>query len=463
MTIRKIIILITVLILSGCTMAPKYTRPAAPVPAEWPEGPAYNKQTNSSETNNFDWRVYFGDERLKKVIDLALSNSRDLRISSLNVERARALYGIQRAELLPSLSAVGIMNRERVPADLSATGSTRITDHYSVDAGVLSWEIDFFGRVRSLKDKALEQYLSTEYARRGAEVSVISSVATAYLLVSADRENLKLAQSTLEAQNETYELVRRRYAAGVSSELDLKRAQTQVETVKSSVSLYTRLVALDENALNLLVGRTLPNELLPEDFSKIVPPKVLSAGLSSEVLLNRPDVLSAEHQLKAMNANIGAARAAFFPRISLTSTVGSGSTELSRLFTAGSAAWAFAPQIVAPIFDARLWSGLSGVKVEREIAMAQYEKTIQTAFREVADALAYQGTIESQIAAQESLVKASSDAYNLSNTRYTSGIDSYLNVLDAQRSLFVAQQGLIVTRLTDLTSRITLYKALGGR
>ncbi|HEX2965847.1 MAG TPA: efflux transporter outer membrane subunit [Syntrophorhabdaceae bacterium] len=463
MRMRIITTMLIIPILSACTMAPGYIRPAAPVPAEWPKGAAYKEQTGSAENHDLAWQKYFCDERLKRVIELALSNGRDLRIAALNVEKARALYGIQRAELFPAISAVGVMNRERVPADLSNTGGAYISDYYSVDAGVLSWELDVFGRIRSLKDKALEQYLSTEYTRRAVEVSLISSVATAYLVLAADRENLRLAESTLKAQNETYDLVQRRYTAGISSELDVKRAQTQVETAKSNVSLYTRVVALDENSINLLAGAVIPKDLLSETFSDIAPPKALSAGMSSEVLLNRPDVLSAEHQLRAMNANIGAARAAFFPRISLTSTIGTGSTELSRLFSAHSAAWTFAPQIVAPIFDARLWSGLKGVKIDREMAVAQYEKTIQTGFKEVADALAFQGTIESQLAAQESLVKASSDAYSLSNIRYSSGIDSYLNVLDAQRSLYAAQQGLIATRLTDFTSRVILYKALGGR
>ena len=462
MLLKKIAPIVIAVSLSACTMAPKYIRPVSPVPLEWPKGTAYKEQTQATDAD-IEWRDYFSDERLKKVIDLALANNRDLRIAALNVERARALYGIQRAELLPSVSTIGVMSRERVPADLSTTGNSYIADYYSVDVGVLSWEIDFFGRIRSLKDKALEQYLSTEYARRGTEVSLISSAATAYLLMAADSENLRLAESTLKAQNETYDLIEKRYKAGISSELDLKRVQTQVDTARGNVSVYTRLVAQDENALNLLVGTALTKELLPDGLSGVLPPRGLLAGLSSEVLLNRPDVLSAEHQLRAANANIGAARAAFFPRISLTSTLGTGSTELSRLFTAHSAGWAFAPQLVAPIFDARLWSGLSGVKVEREIAVAQYEKTIQTAFREVADALAYRGTIETQLAAQESLLKASSDAYDLSNLRYSSGIDSYLNVLDAQRSLYAAQQGLIATRLIDLTSRITLYKALGGR
>jgi multidrug efflux system outer membrane protein len=464
---RKILLLpiVIVFFLCGCTMAPKYERPDAPVPAQWPAGAAY-KETKSAASapiaSELPWREFFTDERLQKIIGIALDNNRDLRVAALNVEKARALYGIQRASLLPSVNATGMMNKQLVPADLSTTGNAMTAEQYSVNLGITSWEIDFFGRIRSLKDQALEEYLASEDARRSAQISLVSAVAQAYLTLAADRENLKLVTSTLEAQETSYKLIQKRYDVGISSELDLLRAQSQVDTAKGDVARYTQLVALDENALNLLAGSPLPQELLTSDLGSVNPPKEISPGLSSELLLRRPDVLAAEHQLKADNANIGAARAAFFPRISLTTAIGTASADLSGLFKAGQGTWLFAPQIVMPIFDARTWSAYDVTKVEKEISVAQYEKVIQTAFREVADALAVRGTVNQQIAAQQSLVDAVAETYRLSNARYTKGIDSYLSVLDAQRSLYGAQQVLIVLRLARIVNTVTLYKVLGG-
>jgi multidrug efflux system outer membrane protein len=458
-------IILTIICLSGCTMAPTYTRPTPPIPSDWPSGEAYKEEkveTPAPAAPEITWQEFFTDERLQKVIAMALHNNRDLRIAALSVERAKALYGIQRAELFPALDAVGSGGRERVSADLSDTGSSKITERYSVDLGVLSWEIDLFGRIRSLKDKALEEYLATEHVRRGTQISLISAVTGTYLVLAADQENLKLAQSTLTTQQTAYGLIQRRYEIGLTNELDLRRSQTQVDLARRDVALYTQLVAQDENALNLLAGSPVPRELLPLDLSSVVQLKDISPGMSSEILLRRPDILAAEHRLKAANANVGAARAAFFPRISLTTTVGTASNELSGLFKSGSATWNFAPQVVMPIFDARLWSALRGITVEREIAVAQYEKAIQTAFKETADALAQRGTVGDQMAAQESLVQASTDTYHLTNARYSKGIDSYLSVLDAQRSLYAAQQGLIGVRLTKLINLVTLYKVLGG-
>ncbi len=457
---------IIVFLLSGCTMAPKYTRPDAPVPAKWPTGAAY-KQTKSAASApaaaELPWREFFTDERLQKIIGIALDNNRDLRLAALNVERARALYGIQRAELLPSVNAAGMMSKQLVPADLSTTGSAMVAEQYSVNLGITSWEIDFFGRIRSLKDQALEEYLATEDARRSAQISLVSAVAQAYLTLAADRETLKLVISTLDAQETSYKLIRKRYDVGISSELDLLRAQSQVDTARGDVARYTQLTAQDENALNLLVGSPLPqDDILTSDLGSINPPKEISPGLSSELLLRRPDVLAAEHQLKAANANIGAARAAFFPRISLTTAIGTASADLSGLFKAGQGTWLFAPQIMMPIFDARTWSAYDVTKVDKEISVAQYEKVIQTAFREVADALAVRGTVNQQIAAQQSLVGAVAETYRLSNARYTKGIDSYLSVLDAQRSLYGAEQVLIVLRLARINNTVALYKVLGG-
>ena len=463
---NALLIIFMIICLAGCmTMAPDYKRPEALVPAEWPAGPAY-KETSGGQTGpaaaEIGWREFYVDEKLQKVITIAIGNNRDLRLAALNIERARALYGIQRAELFPAIDASGSVNRYRVPADISETGNAKTITLYNANLGISSWELDFFGRIRSLNDWALEQYLATEQARRSAQISLAAGVASAYLTLAADHENLSLARSTLEAQEATYKLIQRRYGAGASSELDVRQAQTRMEAARVDVARYTGRVALDENALHLLVGSPVPAELLSDRLDAVAVPKDISPGLSSQALLQRPDILQAESLLKAANANIGAARAAFFPRISLTSSIGTTSDELSRLFKAGSSSWAFVPQITMPIFDARLWSALKGIKVESEIALAQYEKAIQVAFREVADALAQKGTVEDQITAQQSLVDATAGTYRLSDARYKSGIDSYLPVLDAQRSLYSAQQGLIALRLGRLTNLVTLYKVLGG-
>lgn len=462
---RFSLLAITVVLLTGCSLAPKYTRPEAPVPASWPSGPAYdNAQVSPGAplSAELKWREFFTDERLRKVIETALKNNRDLRTAALNVERARAVYGIARADLLPTVNATARGAKQRVPADLSRSGNTETPEEYNVNLGISSWEIDFFGRIRSLKDKALEEYLATEQARHGAQLLLVSEVATAYLAFAADRETLKMAQSTQDTQQAAYDLIRKRVDVGLSPELDLRQAQTRVDAARVDVALYSRLVAQDENALDLLVGSKVPAELLPDNLTLVSPAREISPGISSEVLLLRPDILQAENLLKAANANIGAARATLFPRISLTTSFGTTSTELSGLFRSGSESWNFAPQIVVPIFDARSWSALKVVKVEREIAVAQYEKAIQTAFREVADALAVRGTVEDQLSAQQSLVEAVSETYRLANARYAKGIDSFLGVLDAQRSLYAAQQGLIAVRLTRFSNQVRLYAVMGG-
>jgi len=448
-------------------MAPKYTQPDAPVPAAWPAGPAYVESSDRAgipAATELYWREFFADEGLQRVIETALSNNRDLRLAVLNVQRARGFYGIQRAELLPTVDATGSGSRERLPGILTNSGQPTTTEQYNVRLGISSWEIDFFGRLQSLRDKALEEYLATGEARRSAQISLISAVAEAYLVLAADREALTLFRSTLETQQAAYDLIKRRYESGIASALDLNRAQTQVDTARVNIALYTQLVAQDENALNLLVGSSsrVPVEILPPDLSSVKPPKEISAGLSSEVLLRRPDIMAQEHLLRAANANIGAARAAFFPRISLTAFFGTASTELSGLFKSGSQTWAYVPQIVMPVFDARLWSALDVAEADREMALVQYEKAIQTAFREVADALAVRSTVDEQVAAQQSLTDATAKTYRLSQARYDKGVDNYLSVLDSQRSLYSAQQGLIALRLSRLTSLVTLYKVLGG-
>jgi outer membrane protein, multidrug efflux system len=464
---RNIFLLLVVILtlLVGCTMAPEYKRPASPVPANWPTGTAYEETKpveSAPPVSELHWREFFKDERLQKIIETALNNNRDLRLAALNVERARALYSIQRYELLPTVDGTGSWIRQRIPADLSTTGSAMTAEQYALTVGISSWEIDFFGRIRSLKDRALEEYIATDQSRRGIQIMLVSAVTNTYLTLVADRENLKLASSTLEAQEATYKLIKKRYDIGLASELDLRRVQSQVDTARGNVAHYMQLVAQDENALHLLVGSRTDESLLPQELASIIPPKEVSPGLSSEVLLRRPDVLAAEHRLKAANANIGAARAAFLPRISLTTNFGTASADLSGLFKSGQGTWTFAPQITMPIFDARTWSAYDVTKVEREISIAEYEKAIQTAFREVADALAVKGTVNQQITAQQSLVDAVAETYRLSNARYVKGIDSYLSVLDAQRSLYAAQQGLITLQLARFTNLVTLYKVLGG-
>ena len=449
----------------GCTLAPKYERPAAPVPAHWPAGPAYQeaKAPHSAQTvPDLPWRDFITDAHLREIIEIALVNNRDLRVAALNVERAKALYGIGRASLLPSINAVGSWYQERIPADLSSGGSAHTVEQYSVNLGMTSWEIDFFGRIRSLKDKALEEYFATDQALRGTQILLVSTVAQAYLALAADREALQLVSKTLEAQEASYKMIRKRYEVGMISELDLKRAQSQVDVARGDVARYAQLVAQDENGLNLLVGSPVRRDLIALDLGSVTEPRDISPGLSSEPLLNRPDVLAAEHQLKAANANIGAARAAFFPRITLTTSVGTASAELSGLFKAGSGVWSFAPSIVMPIFDARTWYAYDVTKIDKQMSVAQYEKAIQTAFREVADALAVKGTVNRRIEAQQSLVDALSITYRLSEARYTKGVDSYLSVLDAQRSLYGAQQVLIMLHLARISNVIALYKAMGG-
>ena len=461
----SLVLLGIAVVLSGCSFIPKHTRPDAPVPAEWPSGPAYTPTqptTAAPEAADMRWQEFFTDPKLLKLIETALTNNRDLRLAVLNVQRAEALYGIQRAERLPTVDATASGNIQRLPADLSATGKAATFEQYRVHLGVLAWEPDFFGRIRSFNERALQEFFATEQARRSAQILIVSSVANAYLVLAADRESLALAQTTLQTQQGAYNLIKRRHDRGLSPELDLYRAQTQVDTARGDVARFTQQVAQDENALNLLLGTTVSGELLPSDLSHVAPPKEISAGVSSEVLLYRPDVLQAEDLLKAAEADIGAARSAFFPRITLTGTAGVASSELSGLFNSSSGSWTFAPQAVLPIFDPRTWSGLKITKVQREIAVAQYESAIQNAFREVADALAVRGTVDQQVAAQQSLVHAVAETYRLANARYDKGIDSYLSVLDAQRSLYAAQQGLVRLHLAKLANQVRLYAVLGG-
>jgi outer membrane protein, multidrug efflux system len=461
---HSLIIIGFVIFLGGCTLAPEYTRPEAPVPAAWPVPADKNSAIKPGEVPAADiaWRNFFIDERLQKVIDLTLANSRDLRLAALNIERTRAFYRIQRAELLPTVNAGAVFSKERVPGILSGSGHPSNNELYNVNLGISSWELDLFGRIRSLQDAALQEYLATEQARLATQISIVAEVANTYLTLAADREALKLAQDTLKTQEATYNLIRRRYEVGASSELDLRQAQTRLDAARVDISRYNAIVAVDENALRLLVGSTVPDGLLPAELNAVTIIKDISSGLPADVLQSRPDILQAENLLIAAHANIGAARAAFFPRITLTTSIGTTSDQLSGLFGSRSDTWSFVPRIVMPIFDARTRPAYDVAKVDREILLTQYEKAIQMAFREVADALAQRETLGDQVAAQQSLVEASAESYRLSDLRYKNGIDSYLSVLDAQRSLYGAQQGLIFVRLAIRTNLVTLYKVLGG-
>ncbi len=459
---RIFLLMLIIALLGGCSLAPTYTRPEAPVPASWPASVGPQADKTKEAAADVPWKEFIVDEKLQKVVGLALSNNRDLRVAALNVERTQALYRIQRAELLPSVNAGAVFSKERVPGILSGSGQPKTTELYNVNVGISQWEIDLFGRIRNLSDAALEQYFAVEQARASAQIALVAEVANVYLALAADRENLKLAQSTLETQQETYEMIRRRAEVGASSDLDLRQAQTRADAARVDIARYTSQVALDENALRFLVGSPVPPELLPDALDGVAAPRDFTPGLPSEVLQRRPDILQAEAQLRAAHANIGAARAAFFPRIALTTSIGTTSDQLSGLFKSGSETWSFIPQIVMPIFDARTWAAYDVTKVDREIALAQYEKAIQAGFREVADTLAQRETLGDQLQAQQSLVEASEVGYRLSDARYTRGIDSYLRVLDAQRSLYSAQQGLIAVRLARLANLVALYKVLGG-
>jgi multidrug efflux system outer membrane protein len=410
------------------------------------------------------WQDYFVDVQLRKLIGLALANNRDLRVAALNIERSMALYQIQRSDLFPKVDADASATYQRLAEDFSGTGLPMNLHQYTVGLGMSSYELDLFGRVRSLKDQALQQFFATGEARRSVQISLVSQVAVTYLTLAADREQLKLAKDTLASQLASYQLIKSRFEAGMSSALVLHQAQTSVDTARVDIARFTTFVAQDENALNLVVGSRVEADLLPGALSEtLTAVKELQPGLPSDVLLRRPDILQAEDILKGANANIGAARAAFFPRITLVSSVGFGSDDLGGLFTGGSFVWKFAPQITLPIFNAGSnRANLKVAEVDRDIAVAQYEKAIQTAFREVADALALRGTIYDQLAAQRSLTDATSESYRLSQARYEKGVDSYLNVLDSQRSFYSAQQGLISVNLTRLSNLVTLYKVLGG-
>jgi multidrug efflux system outer membrane protein len=455
---------VTAVILSGCSLIPEYNQPEAPVAAQYPQGPAYSPtEAANVAAAEQGWRQFFHDPALQQLIQTALVNNRDLRVAALNIDAYRAQFRIQRADLFPAVSADGSGSRQRVPADLSTTGQSGITSQYSSTLGVSAYELDLFGRIRSLSEQALQTYFSSEEARRSTQISLVANVANAYLTWQADKELLKLTENTLKAFEESYRLTSRSNEVGVSSALDLSQARTSVESARVSLARYQRQVAQDQNNLTLLLGTGLPANLpqaqpLSADLLSDVP-----VGVPSDLLQRRPDILQAEYELKAANANIGAARAAFFPSISLTANAGTISPDLSGLFDGGSGTWLFQPSINIPIFNAgSLRASLDYSKIQKEISVANYEKAIQTAFQEVSDGLASRKTYTEQLQAQSDFVAANQDYYRLAERRYRIGIDSNLTFLDAQRSLFSAQQSLITDRLAQLNSEVNLYKALGG-
>ncbi len=452
--------------LAGCTMIPRYDRPEAPVNAQWPQGPAYDEMSDTTvRASEISWREFFRSPQLQQVISTALENNRDLRIAALNIEAARATYRVQRAALVPAIDGVGSGNRQGVPDNASPTGESTITSIYSANIGTTAFELDLFGRVRSLNQSALEEYLATEEARDATQIALIAEVANAYLIHQADRKLLALTENTLSTQQQSYDLIKQSFDMGIGTQLDVAQAATLVETARANRAQYMRLVAQDKNALTLLMGANIDESILEaEGLDTVALMTDLPVGISSNVLLDRPDIRQAEHSLKAANANIGAARAAFFPTISLTGSAGMASESLSDLFASGSGlAWSFVPQLTLPIFSGgRNLANLDSAKANEKIAAAQYERAIQIAFREVADELAARGTYTDQLNAQRSLVAANQQSYDISQARYKQGIDSHLSVLDAQRELYTAQQNEIVVQQQRLSNLVTLYKTLGG-
>jgi multidrug efflux system outer membrane protein len=470
-------------LLSACTMEPRYRARPLPVAQQWPMPPSTPVAADAAPASaepapspaevstaasvavwDIGWRDFFADARLQQLIAQALANNRDLRVAVLNIQLARAQYRVQRSNLLPAINASGSYTKEKLPAVETGLPYSITESFYQAGVGVSAFELDLFGRVRSLTHAALEQYLAQEQARRSAQLSLIAQIADAYLTLASDQELKQLAQQTLKSQEDSFGLTQQRHAIGAVSGLDLAQAQTTVEQARADAARYDGNIAQDIDALTLLVGAPVDPALLPQDFDgKTLGVNALPAGLPSTVLLRRPDVLQAERVLRSASADIGAARAAFFPTISLTGTIGSASPALSGLFKSGTGSWTFMPQATLPLFHGgELIGNLSVARNNRDIALAQYEKAIQSSFRDVADALALTSTLERQRQAQEALVDAAKRSYDFSQQRYKSGTDSYLAVLDAQRSYYGAQQGLIATRLAQQNNRVTLYKALGG-
>ena len=443
------------LLLTGCSLAPDYQRPATPAGASW--------QASSDVTTTRGWKGTFSDPQLQQLITLALSNNRDLRIAALNVQSYEARYRIQRAAQLPTVGVDGSGSRQQTAGDINGSGREQIGSQYAANVGITAYELDFFGRIQSLKDQALENYLAQQESQRSTHIALVASVANAYLTLLADQDLLTLSQQTLQTEQESYELTSKKFNLGAASDMELAQGKTTLESARVSQAQYQRQVAQDKNALMLLIGGNLPADLQQTRALDDVALTPVPVGAPSSLLQQRPDVLAAEHSLKAANANIGAARAAFFPTITLTATAGSASNELSSLFDSGNGTWLFMPKLSLPIFDGgKRTADLDVAEIEAKKAVASYEQSIQSAFREVADGLVAQQSYQQQLAAQQALVEANQRYFDLAEKRYQQGVDSYLTRLDAQRSLFSAQQSLIATRLALLGNEVNLYKAIGG-
>ena len=442
----------------GCTMAPKYVRPDAPIPNTYGVGAMGENGALPA------WKEFITDPTMRRVVELALLNNRDLRISMLNIEKTRAMYRIQRADLLPTIAAEGGSSAQRLPADISPSGQAGTFHQYSASLGFSSFELDLFGRIRSLSDQALETYYSAEEDARTAQIALIAETAGMYLQLVADRELLDITRETYENRKSQYNLLQRKMQAGVASDLEVSQTKSLMEEARSSLARYEAHVGQDVNFLTLLVGAPLPTDLQEVRKLKNIPPLAdLHEGLPSTLLEQRPDIRSAEHRLKGSNANIGAARANFFPRISLTGSLGTVSTDFDNLFQGPAKTWSFLPQISLPIFDTgRNIARLDVANTERDIAVASYEKTIQNAFRAVGDTQVQRAYIGDQLSAERALVQSTGTSYRLAMARYDVGVDSYLNVLDSQRFLYTAQQSLIGTLLLRESNALSLYKALGG-
>jgi len=442
------------LVLAGCTsLIPNYERPALPVPESFP----YPAAEQGTPAATLPWQQFFTDERLRTLIAAALRNNRDLRVAALNIAQARAQYDIRSADRLPTVGATA--SASRAPSPTSGDMVTALQANVAFSA----WEIDLFGRIASLNEAALAQYFASEEGRNTAQMALVASVASTWLNLAADEELLALTQQTLATREESLRLTRLRFENGASSELDFRLAQSLYETARATLAQLQRQRAIDINTLALLVGEPVaPQYEVGLTTEKVSLPDV-PAGVPSDVLVRRPDVRQAEQQLLAANANIGAARAAFFPRITLTAGVGTASSDLAGLFRGGSWGFSVAPSLVQTLFDAgRNRAGLASAQVSRDIAVAQYERAIQQAFREVADALAGRATFDEQVRAQSAVVNAEAVRYNLARLRYENGVASYLDLLDAQRSLFTAQQALVQARLARLQNQVQLYRSLGG-
>ncbi len=465
MTRQTLLMLLASATLAGCNLAPDYARPVGAVPATLPEGGVYPPAaTDAPDITRVGWRDFFTDPRLRDTIALGLENNRDLRLAAANVLQARAQFRVQRAQRLPSVATNGSATFTNNLVGAGAGGASPDLEFYSANVGLSAFEIDLFGRVRNLSRAAQEQYFASEEAQRAARITLIGEIASTWLTIASDQDQLRLSRKTLKAFEQTLTLTQARFRVGVSSELEPRQSETNYQAARNDIAVLETRIAQGRNALNLLVGAPVADAMLPGALGDAsYTREVLPTNLSSDILLRRPDVLRAEHLLIAQNANIGAARAAFFPRISLTAALGTISTALTGLVGAGSGTYNVAPALSLPIFDGGANLGnLRAAQAAKQGAVATYERTIQVAFREVADALAQRGTIDEQVAAQTARASAAGVAARLSDARYRAGVDSFLTALDAQRTAYATQQQLVNTRLARGSNLIDLYRTLGG-